>query len=169
LESERDHYDQALALLEKAEQWLADAGSAETEVRAKALRRELEQQYVAVSLSTCNEFRALEEANRLFRETSDMDGLLAGTVRLAENKELRDKLKPIPGVDRVVTDSREMSAILKLIAKVGDSSATILFMGETGTGKGLLSQVVHEISNRRDRAFVQVNCAALPEQLLESE
>ncbi len=305
LESEREHYDQALALLEKAEHWLTDAGSAETEDRAKALRRELEHQYVAVSLSTCNEFRALEEANRLFRETSDMDGLLAGTVRLAvesaggdrgfvafshgagrlevvaqygvgrdrcrrilrviesvggnriaengpifssrvtadprfgpaltealenvgslvcvplnfpsqsvgmvyvdrlndnllgpfrqrelnllavlansaavaiveaqrsvllaENKELRDKLKPIPGVERVITDSREMTAILKLIAKVGDSSATVLFMGETGTGKGLLAQVVHEISNRRDRPFVQVNCAALPEQLLESE
>ena len=305
LESERDHYDQALSLLEKAEQWLADAGSAETEERAKALRRELEHQYVAVSLSTCNEFRALEEANRLFRETSDMNGLLAGTVRLAvesaggdrgfvafshgggrlevvaqyglgrdrarrilrviegvggsriaengpvfssrvtadprfgaalsevlegvgslvcvplnfpsqsvgmvyvdrlndnllgpfrqrelnllavlansaavaiveaqrsvllaENKELRDKLKPMPGIERVVTESREMTSILKLIAKVGDSSATILFMGETGTGKGLLAQVVHEISNRRDRAFVVVNCAALPEQLLESE
>jgi transcriptional regulator with PAS, ATPase and Fis domain len=62
-----------------------------------------------------------------------------------------------------------MARILQLLAKVGDSAATLLFMGETGTGKGLLAQVVHEISNRRDRAFVQVNCAALPEHLLESE
>ena len=88
---------------------------------------------------------------------------------IEENRELRDKLKPSPGTERVVTQSREMNNILALLSKVGDSSATILFMGETGTGKGLLAQVVHEISNRRDRTFVQVNCAALPEQLLESE
>jgi two-component system response regulator HupR/HoxA len=72
-------------------------------------------------------------------------------------------------MERVITESREMKGILHLLAKVGDSSATVLFMGETGTGKGMLAQVVHEASNRRDRPFVQVNCAALPEQLLESE
>jgi transcriptional regulator with PAS, ATPase and Fis domain len=91
------------------------------------------------------------------------------SLLLAENRELRGKLKPNPGLERVVTQSREMQNILSLLHKVGDSSATVLFMGETGTGKGLFAQVVHEISNRRDRPFVQVNCAALPEQLLESE
>ena len=91
------------------------------------------------------------------------------SLLLAENKELRGKLKPSPGIHRIVTQSREMQNILALLHKVGDSSATVLFMGETGTGKGLLAQVVHEISNRRDHPFVQVNCAALPEPLLESE
>ena len=91
------------------------------------------------------------------------------SLLLMENQELRKQLKPVPGVDRVVSHSREMADILSLLAKVGDSSATVLFMGETGTGKGLLAQVVHEISGRRDAPFVQVNCAAIPEQLLESE
>ena len=91
------------------------------------------------------------------------------SMLLAENKQLRDKLKPTPGTERIVSESREMARILQLLAKVGDSAATLLFMGETGTGKGLLAQVVHEISNRRDRSFVKVNCAALPEHLLESE
>jgi transcriptional regulator with PAS, ATPase and Fis domain len=91
------------------------------------------------------------------------------SLLLAENRELRGKLKPSPGAERVVTQSREVQGIMSLLRKVGDSSATVLFMGETGTGKGLLAQVVHEISNRRERPFVQVNCAALPEQLLESE
>jgi len=83
LEAERDHYDQALSLLEQAESWLAESDDPETRDRAEALRRELERQYVAVSLSTCNEFRVLEDANRLFRETSDMEGLLSQTVKLA--------------------------------------------------------------------------------------
>jgi transcriptional regulator with GAF, ATPase, and Fis domain len=88
---------------------------------------------------------------------------------LVENVELRRQLKPRPGLERVVGQSREMGEILELLTKVSDSSATVLFLGETGTGKGLLAQVVHELSSRRDRAFVPVNCAALPEQLLESE
>jgi Nif-specific regulatory protein len=305
LESERDRFDQALSRLEQAELWLLETGDAGAEDRALALRREIERQYVAVSLSTSNEFRALDEANRLFRDTSDMEGLLAQTVKLAvehaggdrgfvayssaghrfdvvaqhglgrdrarrilqlvqgiaghriaesgpvyssrvaadprfstalggalegvgslvcvplnfpsqalgmvyvdrlsdnlhgafkqrdlnllavlansaavaiveaqrslllmENRELRKQLKPVPGLDRVVSHAAEMADILKLLTKVGDSSATLLFMGETGTGKGLLAHVVHEVSSRRDGPFVQVNCAAIPEQLLESE
>jgi transcriptional regulator with PAS, ATPase and Fis domain len=91
------------------------------------------------------------------------------SLLLAENKQLRDQLKPSPGLGRVVTQSREMAGILKLISKVGSSSATVLLMGETGTGKGLLAHVVHDVSNRRDGPLVQVNCAGIPEQLLESE
>jgi two-component system response regulator HydG len=91
------------------------------------------------------------------------------SVLLEENRQLRDKLRPSPGSERVISQSREMSSIMSLLSKVGGSQATVLFMGETGTGKGLLAQVVHEISGRRDQPFVQVNCAALPESLLESE
>ena len=305
LEAEREHFDQALSLLEQAEQWLQEADDAAAGERASALRREIERQYVAASLSTSNEFRALEEANRLFRDTSDMEGLLAQAVKLAvehaggdrgfvayssagsrldvvaqhglgrdrarrilqliesvagrriadsgplfssrvsaderfsgalggalegvgslvcvplnfpsqalgvvyvdrlsdslqgafkqrdlnllavlansaavaiveaqrslllrENQELRKQLMPIPGLERVVSHSREMDDIMHLLVKVSDSTATLLFMGETGTGKGLLAQVAHEISGRRSGPFIQVNCAAIPEQLLESE
>ena len=91
------------------------------------------------------------------------------SLLLAENQQLRDQLRPTPGSERVVSQSREVASIMTLLRKVADSSATILFMGETGTGKGLFAQVVHEMSNRRDRPFVQVNCAAIPEHLLESE
>jgi hypothetical protein len=83
LERERERFDQALGLLEQAEHWLGERTDLGAEGRAISLRREIEQQYVAVSLSTCNEFRALEEANRLFRETTDVEGLLARIVQLA--------------------------------------------------------------------------------------
>jgi Nif-specific regulatory protein len=305
IESERERYDQALPLYEQAELWLSECSDPEVDGRTVMLRREIERQYVAVSLAACNEFRALEEANRLFRETADVDGLLAQIVKLAvehaggdrgfvaftsspgrldvvaqhglgrdrarrvlrvlesvagsrlaedgpmfssrvtadprfsgaladalegvgslvcvplnfpsqavglvyvdrlndnllggfkqrelnllavlansaavavveaqrslllaENQQLRDQLRPSPGSERVVSQSREVAGILQLLRKVSESSATILFMGETGTGKGMFAQVVHEMSNRRDRPFVQVNCAALPEHLLESE
>jgi transcriptional regulator with PAS, ATPase and Fis domain len=62
-----------------------------------------------------------------------------------------------------------MLGILRLAQKIADSSASILIEGETGTGKGLLAAEIHQASHRRKRSFVQVNCAALPEQLLESE
>jgi len=55
------------------------------------------------------------------------------------------------------------------LARVGESTASILIQGETGTGKGLLAQCIHDASSRRDRTLVTVNCAALPEPLLESE
>jgi transcriptional regulator with PAS, ATPase and Fis domain len=81
--------------------------------------------------------------------------------------------RPRPGVakgfESVVTDNKEMIHLLNLADRVAHSDATVLLQGETGTGKGLIAYAVHLLSERRDRAFVHVNCAALPEQLLESE
>ena len=89
---------------------------------------------------------------------------------LAENRELRDRLRSGgPETGRVVSQSREIASILQLLRKVADTPANILFVGETGTGKGLFAQVLHDISARREGPFVQVNCAAIPENLLESE
>jgi len=91
------------------------------------------------------------------------------SVLLEENQSLKQQLSPKPGLGRIVTQSREMQEILALLGKVGDSTASILLMGETGTGKGLIAQGIHEMSSRRDKRFVAVNCAALPDNLLESE
>jgi len=73
------------------------------------------------------------------------------------------------GFESIVTENREMIHLLNLAERVAHSDATVLLQGETGTGKGLIAYAIHLLSERRDRAFVHVNCAALPEQLLESE
>ena len=70
---------------------------------------------------------------------------------------------------RIVYASREMKAVLMKAERVAKSDATVLVLGESGVGKELVSRYVHENSDRRDKPFVAVNCAALPENLLESE
>ncbi|MCC7144033.1 MAG: sigma 54-interacting transcriptional regulator [Candidatus Eisenbacteria bacterium] len=69
----------------------------------------------------------------------------------------------------VITEDPRMLEILSLIHKVSDSDLTVLLQGETGTGKKLLAQAIHRISGRRSRALVTVDCASLPDSVLESE
>ncbi len=69
----------------------------------------------------------------------------------------------------IVTVNNEMKRLLSLIDKVADSSASVLIQGESGTGKELFARYLHEKSNRKSGPFIAVNCAALPENLLESE
>ncbi|RMF56985.1 MAG: sigma-54-dependent Fis family transcriptional regulator, partial [Calditrichaeota bacterium] len=69
----------------------------------------------------------------------------------------------------LVSRSPEIRGIFELIKKVAKSNATILIQGETGTGKELIASLIQFISDRADKPFVKVNCAALPENLLESE
>lgn len=76
---------------------------------------------------------------------------------------------PGKGFQSVVTENKDMIKLLNLAERVAHSDATVLLQGETGTGKGLIAYAVHLLSDRRERKFVHVNCAALPEQLLESE
>ncbi|MBI4364091.1 MAG: sigma 54-interacting transcriptional regulator [Candidatus Latescibacteria bacterium] len=86
-----------------------------------------------------------------------------------ENVSLRGRLLGTANHHGIVTRSRELLEILSLLERVGPSDATILIEGETGSGKGLLARAIHASSNRAEKPLIQVNCAALPEQLLESE
>ncbi len=77
--------------------------------------------------------------------------------------------KRIGDFRHVITRNDRMLRVLNLAGKVAQSDVTVLLMGETGTGKGLVAQAIHAMSPRRERKFVHVNCAALPETILESE
>ena len=70
---------------------------------------------------------------------------------------------------KIIFASREMKAVLLKAERVAKSDATVLVLGESGVGKELISRYIHENSDRRDKPFMAVNCAALPENLLESE
>ncbi len=71
--------------------------------------------------------------------------------------------------DVMIGSSPEMIEIWKMVGKVADSDATVLIQGDSGTGKELLARAIYNNSRRRNRSFLAVNCAALPENLLESE
>lgn len=73
------------------------------------------------------------------------------------------------GVDKIIGNSPEIKQLKKKAVKVGSSPSTILLTGESGTGKDLFAKAVHFHSNRSNYPFVKVNCAAIPENLLESE
>ncbi|WP_366921686.1 sigma-54-dependent Fis family transcriptional regulator [Metallumcola ferriviriculae] len=73
------------------------------------------------------------------------------------------------GLENIIGDSREVSRLKETLAKVAQSTSTVLITGETGTGKELFAHALHLESNRRYGPFIKVNCAAIPEQLLESE
>lgn len=86
-----------------------------------------------------------------------------------ENRNLRERLADRSGFDRIVGRSPAMRKVFETASLVAPSDATVLILGESGTGKGLIAEAIHENSERRERPFVPVNCAALPETLLESE
>lgn len=88
---------------------------------------------------------------------------------LDDNRLLRSQLKKKYSYDNVVGNSEAMIEVYKTIDKVKDSKATVLILGETGTGKELVARAIHYNSIRAEQPFLPVNCAALTESLLESE
>jgi len=86
-----------------------------------------------------------------------------------ENLSLREKLEDRHRFENIIAKSHKMQRIFELIETVAKSNATVLIVGESGTGKELVARAIHSQSPRREKPFVAVSCAALPESLLESE
>src|SRR5258708_38079271 len=88
---------------------------------------------------------------------------------VAENTELRLRLQKGAEPNALVGASETMQAIARLTNEVASSDVTVLIEGESGTGKEIVARSIHFQGARRERPFISVNCAALPEQLLEAE
>lgn len=119
----------------------------EEDVRLLSIVSSLIAQAVKLRQTVMEEKRFLEEEN----------------TRLQE--ELRERFRPA----NIVGSSNAMQAVFDMIAQVSRSEATVLIRGESGTGKELVAQAIHFNSHRSNKPFIKVNCAALPETVIESE
>ncbi len=89
--------------------------------------------------------------------------------RMEARLQALDRRELVQRFDNIVGESPGMKRVFDVVGKVAPSNATVLILGETGTGKELIAEAIHRHSGRREGPFVKVNCAALPENLLESE
>ncbi|MBF0477527.1 MAG: sigma-54-dependent Fis family transcriptional regulator, partial [Deltaproteobacteria bacterium] len=111
------------------------------------IQKPLDMEEVLIKIKKALEYRGLKEENRLHRE------------------QLENKFN----LKNLVGSSPSMMQALETMLLVAATPSTVLLLGESGTGKEVAANVIHQNSPRRDRPFVKVNCAALPETLLESE
>ena len=88
---------------------------------------------------------------------------------MAENMELRQEIRKAAGVNEIVYASNEMTAVMDLVSRVAKRDSAVLITGESGTGKELIARFVHQASPRSKGRFVPVNCAAISQNLVESE
>src|SRR5215831_6548269 len=86
-----------------------------------------------------------------------------------ENLVLREEIDRASMFEEIVGSSQPIRQLLKQVEKVAPSDSTVLILGETGTGKELVARALHRRSKRANRAFVKVNCAAIPQSLIASE
>ena len=106
----------------------------------------------------------------------DVDHLLILLRRCQEHRELRyenlllkEEFQRRHGLPAIVGDSARIVEVSREIQKVAPTDSTVLLQGESGTGKELFARAIHQLSPRRDRPFVPINCAAIPDTLIENE
>lgn len=114
------------------------------------------------------------DITRRKRAEGKLEKALAEVERLknrlqAENIYLREEIKFEHNFEDIISNSEAFGQVLRKVKQVSPTDTTVLILGETGTGKELIARAVHNNSVRQDRTLVKVNCAALPENLIESE
>ena len=111
---------------------------------------------------------------RVLERTSQLNDALEKVEQLkdqlqAENDYLHEEIKSSHNYDEVIGTSTAIHSVLRDVDQVAKTEATVLIYGETGTGKELIARAVHTESSRNNKPFIKVNCAAIPENLVESE
>ncbi|HUW58559.1 MAG TPA: sigma 54-interacting transcriptional regulator [Planctomycetota bacterium] len=160
-----------------------------TGARSKLRKKDIS--FICVPIKLGNEVIGALSADRLFEESvsfkedvrvlSVIASMIAQAVRLRqtvqeererllqENLRLQEELKDRFRPDNIIGNSRAMQEVYDLIGRVRQGDTTVLLIGESGAGKELVAHAIHYNSLRAGKPFVKVNCAALPENILESE
>ncbi len=106
----------------------------------------------------------------------DLDEMLMTVVRALnvhkiteENIQMRKELSTYYGAPQIIGESKPMQAVFGLLDKIRRTESTVLILGESGTGKELVASTIHFQSERKDKPIIRINCAALPDDLIESE
>ncbi|HLK05992.1 MAG TPA: sigma 54-interacting transcriptional regulator [Candidatus Acidoferrum sp.] len=104
------------------------------------------------------------------RDLSERKQFEAALKRSEEEKKyLQEELITTHNFEEIIGEAPELKRVLKQVETVATTDATVLILGETGTGKELIARAIHQLSPRRDQPFVKLNCSAIPSGLLESE
>jgi formate hydrogenlyase transcriptional activator len=109
---------------------------------------------IAVVLDNASAYRAVKELSGAFSR---------------EKLYLQDEIRTVVNFDEIIGDSPALKRVLKQVQTVAPSDASVLILGETGTGKELVARAIHRLSRRGSASFIKLNCAAIPTGLLESE
>jgi PAS domain S-box-containing protein len=121
-------------------------------------------EYVGTIIDFTERKRAQEALQKAYEEIKILKDQLA-----QEKLYLEEEIRKDGGFDEIIGESPALKNVLKQVRIVSPTDSTVLIEGETGTGKELIARAIHNLSNRRERTFVKLNCAAIPTGLLEAE
>ncbi|HSA60274.1 MAG TPA: sigma-54 dependent transcriptional regulator [bacterium] len=169
LEKIRKHKPEILLL----DVFLPDRSGVEAVGEVKALAPDLPVIMVSTSGETKNIVAAIKNGASDYVKKPVDEALLTVKIQhlldVLTLKRTQTEFRENAELKRLIGESPAIKKLIREISKVANSDATVLLSGETGTGKGLVAEIIHGLSRRRNQRFIAINCAAIPATLLESE
>ena len=139
-----------------------------THLTLRRLQTELQEANDHLEQRVAERTAELSQANASLKEVLEEVEKLKNQLQ-AENLYLQEELKLNHNFEEIIGSSGTLKKTLRMVERVATTDATVLILGETGTGKELIARAIHNLSTRSARPLVKVNCAALPTELIESE